>query len=150
MNRFFIEKEVNKLIKKFQTRDPIKISKQKGIIVLYEDLGQIYGYYNKVNQIKFIHINKNLSFCNQVFTTIHELGHCVMHPNENTPKLSQQSLRSEIMIEAEANYFATRFIIDGSHLDHHLIDIYSIMDFYGLPHEMEYFAKMIIKNHFSH
>ncbi|WP_142345377.1 ImmA/IrrE family metallo-endopeptidase, partial [Bacillus cereus] len=108
------------LVKQHDTRDPFKIAKQKEVIILWEELGDIFGYYNKVSRIPFIHINCNLPYEKQKFTCMHELGHVICHPDENTPQLSAVSLCSEIIIEAEANYFATQLAIDGSHHDEYI------------------------------
>ncbi|CAH2465065.1 ImmA/IrrE family metallo-endopeptidase [Bacillus mycoides] len=133
----YINLKIQELITKHETRDPFKIADELGIVFLFEELGDIYGYYNKVSRIPFIHINKTLSETMQLFTFLHELGHVLLHPNENTPKLSAVSLRSEIRIEFEANYFATRFLIDGRHHDYDIRTKYQVLQFYGIPEEME-------------
>ncbi|PGB95011.1 ImmA/IrrE family metallo-endopeptidase [Bacillus toyonensis] len=135
----YINLKIQELITKHETRDPFKIANILGIVVLFEELGDIYGYYNKVSRIPFIHINKKLSETMQRFTFLHELGHALLHPNENTPKLSAVSLHSEMRIEFEANYFATRFLIDGRHHDYNLRTKHQVLRFYGIPKEMERF-----------
>ena len=42
----YIRNEVNRLIKKHRTNDPFEIAKGENIIILYENLGGINGYYN--------------------------------------------------------------------------------------------------------
>lgn|GEM_PF-5254033 len=54
-----VDKKVEQLVKNYGTRDPIKIANKIGIIILYEELGEIHGYYNKHRRIKFIHVNVN-------------------------------------------------------------------------------------------
>lgn len=133
----YIDKKIKQLIRHHDTRDPFTIARELGIIVTFEDLGEaVYGYYNKVCRMKFIHINFNLNEHKQIFTCEHELCHVLMHPNENTPALSKFSLCSEILIEAEANYFATQMTIDGSHKEYGITSKYDIAKFYGLPPEM--------------
>lgn len=139
MRKQQIDKKIGTLIKHYDTRDPFRIAKEKGIAILLEELGDIYGYYNKVCRIPFIHINDNLDEHEQRFTCAHELGHALFHPNENTPKLLAMSLRSEILIEAEANYFATKLIVDGSHNDHYVECKFGLLQHYGLPIEMARF-----------
>lgn len=135
----YINLKVQELILKHETRDPFKIADELGIAVLFEELGDIYGYYHKVSRIPFIHINERLSYQDQVFTCFHELGHALLHPHENTPKLSKMSLCSEIRIEAEANYFATRFLIDGSHHDYYIQTKQELLQYYGIPKQMDRF-----------
>ncbi|MES1049937.1 ImmA/IrrE family metallo-endopeptidase [Bacillus thuringiensis] len=131
-----IDEKINELIKQHDTRDPFVIAKEKEVIILLEELGDIFGYYNKVSRIPFIHINCNFPYEKQRFTCMHELGHVIFHPDENTPKLSAVSLCSEIIIEAEANYFATKLTIDGSHHDEYIQTKYDLLRYYGLPNEM--------------
>lgn len=131
--------KIDELLRRYNTRDPFLIAEAKGIVVITEALGDIYGYYHKVSRIPFIHINERLSYPNQVFTCFHELGHAIFHPDENTPKLSKLSLCSEIRIEAEANYFATRFLIDGSHHDYYLQTKQELLQYYGIPKQMDRF-----------
>ena len=69
--REYIKKEVVKLVKKYKTRNPFEIAKNENIIVIYEELGSINGYYNKFARQKFIHINSNLSEQMQIVTCAH-------------------------------------------------------------------------------
>ena len=48
------------LKKKYKTSNPFEIAKSMNICILYEDLGEIYGYYNNPLRMKQIHINCNL------------------------------------------------------------------------------------------
>ncbi|MED2764862.1 ImmA/IrrE family metallo-endopeptidase [Bacillus thuringiensis] len=136
VRKWKIDGLIDILVKQHDTRDPFKIAKQKEVIILWEELGDIFGYYNKVSRIPFIHINCNLSYKKQRFTCMHELGHVICHPDENTPQLSAISLCSEIIIEAEANYFATKLAIDGSHQNEYIQTKYDLLHYYGLPGEM--------------
>lgn len=133
MRDFLIDEKISKLVKKCGTRDPYKIAKQLGIIILFEELGEIHGFYNKIKRIKFIHVNKNSTEEEILYILAHELGHAICHPNENTPQLSAQSITSEMKIEKEADYFATKLIIDGSHDELLSPTKYDILSYYGLP-----------------
>lgn len=42
-----IDKKINKLVKLYQTRNPFRIARELKILVLEEELGEIYGYYSK-------------------------------------------------------------------------------------------------------
>ncbi|MFC6464988.1 ImmA/IrrE family metallo-endopeptidase [Marinilactibacillus sp. GCM10026970] len=134
-----VDQHLYRVIKKFKTRNPLEIAEEKNILVLYEDLGDILGYYNSVSRIKFIHINNSLQKNIENFVCAHELGHALIHPNENTPQLSKATLKSEWTVEREANEFATKLLIDGSHEEYEIRGKYDILDYYGLPYEMERF-----------
>ena len=107
-----IENKIEHLVKLYETRDPFKLAKALDIEVIFEDLGEIYGYCTRFRRIQSIHVNSILDENKQRFTCAHELGHGILHPNENTPLLSKASAVSELKIEKEANYFATNLLVD--------------------------------------
>ncbi|MEI1255313.1 ImmA/IrrE family metallo-endopeptidase [Blautia sp. JLR.GB0024] len=106
-----IKKVVHKLIQKYHTRNVFELAEAMGILVLFEDLGSINGYYSKQLRIKQIHINQNLSEHLQILTCAHELGHAVMHPNANTPFLRSTTFLSVDHLEIEANKFAMECLL---------------------------------------
>lgn len=97
----------NSLAAKYGTRDPFRLCEALNIIVLFEPLGTVRGYYSKSHRFKVIHINQNLPEQKQLFTCAHELGHALMHPNACTPFLREHTLFSVDKLEVEANRFAT-------------------------------------------
>lgn len=99
------------LKKKYKTSNPFEIAKSMNICVLYEDIGEIYGYYNNPLRMKQIHINCNLPDHLQTLTCAHELGHAVLHPKSNTPFLRKSTFISVDKMENQANKFATELII---------------------------------------
>lgn len=106
-----IRREVAYLKRYYKTDDPFDVIRAKNILLLYEELGLINGYYNFVLRQKQIHINCNLKDTQQIFTATHELGHAVMHPKANTPFLLANTYQSVDKLEIEANKFAVEFLI---------------------------------------
>lgn len=102
---------VERLVKEHGTNDPIKIAKQKGIIILYEDFNNIMGYFNTSKRISMIHVNRNLPEAIQRFVIAHELGHRLLHPKVNVPFLRKNTLMSIDRIEREANEFAVALML---------------------------------------
>lgn len=133
----YIEKKVLSLVHKYNQRDPFLLSKKLGINVIENDLGEVYGYYTQINRIKFILINSNLSELEKRFVVAHELGHAILHSNIATPCLMHLKNINDIKIEYEANKFAVKLLIDGSHKDYYIEDKFKIMKYYGIPIEME-------------
>ena len=87
-----------------------------------------------------IHINDDLGYFERMFVCAHELGHALLHPNDQTNKLSTYSAVSTLKKESEANYFATNLIVDGTvawEIENPTNE--QIMNFYGIPREMERF-----------
>lgn len=101
---------VETLCKKFDTRDPYALAKQKNIIVQVESLGGIRGYFNKCYRQKFIHINCDIPQGQQYMTCAHELGHALMHPDANTPFLQNFTMLSVNKLEIEANRFMVHLL----------------------------------------
>lgn len=130
-----IGSRIKKLTTRHKTNDPFLIAKEKGIIVLFEELGNTLGYYNTHKRIQLIHINNKLSELEQRFVCAHELGHAVLHPNANTPFLRKNTFFSVDKIEVEANYFAVHLLLSNEDLKNYETK-YQILRKYGIPHEM--------------
>ena len=124
MNNFIID-EVNKLKKKYKTNNPFEIAEMKNIIVIFESLGTINGYYNKYARQKFIHINKDLDKVSQYVTCGHELGHAILHPGSNTPFFKKNTFYSINKLERQANQFAAYLLCDINNSDKFLFENYS-------------------------
>lgn len=106
-----VRKIIKTLKKKYHTDDIFELAYSMGIIVIFEELGTINGYYNKKFRTKMIHINCNLDRRMQAFTCAHELGHSILHPDVNTPFLRANTMLSINKYEIEANTFAIEFLI---------------------------------------
>ena len=105
-----IKQRVNRLCRKYGTRDPFELAERMNILVVREPLGSINGYYNQCYRQKFIHINEELEEYRQKFTCAHELGHAVLHSKANTPFLRDNTLFSVSRLEREANCFAAELL----------------------------------------
>lgn len=121
-----IKTKVNDLIQKYDTNNPFDIAKHVNILVVFENLGSVNGYYNKQLRMKQIHINHNLPNHMQIFTASHELGHAILHPNENTPFLRNFTFLSVDRLETEANKFAVELLIPDDELNEYIQMSYSI------------------------
>lgn len=106
-----ISKKVAYLKNKYHTCNPFSLANALGILVIYEELGQIKGYYNKQLRMKQIHINNNLNELDSIFTCAHELGHALLHPNENTQFLMSHTYFSVDKLEMQANQFALELLL---------------------------------------
>lgn len=111
-----IKRLIEKLERKYQTRNPFELAKALDILIIYENLGLINGYYNKQFRIKQIHINYNLSKHLQTLTCAHELGHALLHPDSSTPFLQSFTYFPVNRLEMEANSFAINLLISNGTL----------------------------------
>lgn len=131
MDLELIKKKTDLLVRRFGTNCPFKIAKGLGIYIQYEYLGKILGYYSKHYRIPIIHINESVGERQQLFICAHELGHAVLHPNENTPFLKKYTFFSTDCIEFEANVFAVELLFLRNNSDevtsfHEAIEEYKI------------------------
>lgn len=108
----YIKTIANALCKKHLTRDPFVLADSLGVIVLFEPLGEIKGYYNRCYRQKFIHINRDLDEHASAFACAHEIGHTILHPKMNTPFLKSNTLFSVDKLELQANHFALDLLYD--------------------------------------
>lgn len=122
------------MAKKYQTRNPFDLAAARDIIVLFEPLGNIMGFYNRCYRQGFIHINQDLDGYLSTFTCAHELGHSILHPKVNTPFLRKHTMFSVDRLEQEANRFAVDFIYGDEELrdfvERPVLDVASYM---GVP-----------------
>lgn len=128
-----INEKVGQLIKKYNTNDPFKIAECLGIKIVYEPLGSILGYYSKSHRTKVIHINASSCEQRQLSTCAHELGHAVLHPNENTAFLKANTLYSTDKIEVEANTFMIELLFNKS--GEQPVTIQEATEQYGIPEQ---------------
>lgn len=132
-----MQKVISKLVKKHHTRNPFEIADSLGIIILYEPLGSINGYYNTAFRQKFIHINCDLPDYKKTFTAAHELGHAILHPKSNTPFLKEKTYISVNKMELEANRFAVNLLITDEELEEYKeLTINEISMIYGLQEDL--------------
>lgn len=147
------QKIVENLKRKYGTNNPFELAKCLNIIILYEELGEIKGYYNKYARQKMIHLNNNLREEELYFTCCHELGHAIMHPNSNTPALRANTLYSVNKLEIEANQFSVDLIIDDNYIKEYLEEYFYTVDnisaLLGIDKEIiEFKIKRMYKNKF--
>jgi len=134
-----IKQIVEKLVKKHGTNNPFEIASQKGIVLLFEQLGGIYGYHHSFKRINIIHINSELDESMQRFVCAHELGHAVLHPELSTSFLHKNTLFCMDKVEREANEFAVELLLpDDCIYTYQNTDmtIYEVATTYGIPKEV--------------
>ncbi|WP_066901188.1 ImmA/IrrE family metallo-endopeptidase [Streptobacillus notomytis] len=100
-----IKEIVEEVVDTCRTNDPISIAKKYNIEVLYRDLGNIKGFFKKINNVKFIAINDNLSEFMEKMVLAHELGHAFLH-NDDAIEFKENFINASSFLEKEANTFA--------------------------------------------
>lgn len=132
-----IRSVVDKLCRKYKTRNPYELIDAMGIILQYgENMERVRGFYLYANRIKLICVGNGLPEHIERFVISHELGHAVMHKQSSAPFLQSTFLSLDRM-EIEANKFATELVISDEEIMEHweyTIDEWAM--FYGLPREV--------------
>lgn len=101
----------NSTVKKYKTRDPFQIAKEKNIILVYAHLIDIRGFYQYFQRQHIICIDQDLSDQEKKFVCAHELGHMMMHKNSNKVYMDTQTFFNTNKFETEANTFAVNLLI---------------------------------------
>jgi Zn-dependent peptidase ImmA (M78 family) len=131
-----IKRTVEKMHRRYLTNDPFDIAQQLGIIVLFEQLGSVRGYYSRSYRQKVIHINYDMTHNQQSITCAHELGHSILHPALNTPFLRENTLFSVNKLETQANHFMVQLLIPDHDVREYIQYGYTngqIATIYGIP-----------------
>ncbi|HEO4250394.1 ImmA/IrrE family metallo-endopeptidase [Aerococcus urinae] len=113
MNRYIYDK-VNRLIKKYKTRDPIELIEALNINLVYLPKTEILlGMYHYIQRNRFIFISSNTNF-NRKTILAHELGHDQLHRDycmRGGAFHDQTVLNPTNKFETEANIFAAHLLI---------------------------------------
>ena len=112
-NREYIQNVANKLIKKFDTRDPFQLCQAIGVEVFYADLGSLKGMYKYLKKNRFAVINENLDPFTKTLVCAHELGHDILHQNLAREVCLQEFILYDMKSrpEYEANLFASEILL---------------------------------------
>lgn len=146
-------KNVDKLILKFNTRDPFEICKRMDIHIHYKDLGTtLKAYYFYQSRIKNIVINSLSGEIVRKILCAHELGHATLHGNLSAMYGFQELELFDTIIptEYEANLFAAELIVSDDDLLEKLNDLdksfFSIARELCVPIELLDFKFRVLKN----
>lgn len=106
-----ISKIVNKLIKTYNTRNPIELCKCLGIWIYEIPLGNTKGYYTYSQRKKVIFLNEILDDYEKTIICAHELGHALLHPKGNIYFKKNKTYYVLEKYENSANMFAAELLI---------------------------------------
>ena len=140
----YITDVVEKLVNKYDTRDPFELCKALGITIRYKDLDKyLKAYFFYQSRIKSIIINNNVADVLRRILCAHELGHAVLHC-----ELAMMNSFQEIELfdatqpaEYEANLFAAELLIPDDELLGLLND--DSKSFFGVASELYVPAELL-------
>lgn len=106
-----IKSVVNKLINKYNTRNPFELCECLGIWTYEIPLGNTKGYYTYAQKKKVIFLNESLSIREKLIVCAHELGHALLHPKGNIYFKKNNTYYILEKYENTANVFAAELLI---------------------------------------
>ena len=114
---------VNALVKKYYTRNPFEIADHLGIMVRYDDLGELKGFYTYKRRKRIIFINRSLentdTYKMRDMVAAHELGHAILTPKSQCYFFSDNTFFLKSKPEIEANAFAAELLISDEDILEH-------------------------------
>ena len=114
---------VDKLVKKYGTRDPFRLADELGVIVQFSDLKSLSGLYTPMKRQRVILLNSGLrndennKYLNAVMA--HELGHAILHRESQCYFYSNNTFFLKSKPEIEANTFAAELLISDKDIFEH-------------------------------
>ena len=110
-----IIRAVEKLIKKYDTRDPYELCKLLGIKIHYYDLQKkLKGFFYYQSRQKNIVIDSNVNEVLERILIAHELGHAILHTKIAMMRGFQEMevFDGSSLEEDEANFFAAELLLE--------------------------------------
>lgn len=102
----------DKLVRRFGTRDPVKIAEELGYIIIDTHLSGIRGYHQYVQRCNIIYLDNDLSEQERRWVCAHELGHSIMHKGLNRIFMDTCTHMVSNRYETEADRFAADLLFD--------------------------------------
>ena len=112
-----INASVSTLVKKYDERDPFKLCRAMGIILLFQSLGTapdaIKGFFLESKRIRTITVNSDLPEVIQRIIVAHEICHAENHRKSGIHAFHEVSMFDQTSIyEKDANLFAAELLLE--------------------------------------
>lgn len=102
--------------RKFGTSNPFEMAKLLNIEVLFDNFNKCSGCYLFLKNHRCIFINQNLEGREKMLVMAHELGHAILHKDQNCYFIRNKTYLLCSRIEREANLFAVNLLISDDEL----------------------------------
>lgn len=106
-----IHKLIHSIVRKYNSRNPFDIIKERNVILIFAPLVDVRGFYQYFQRNHIIYIDENLSEREKMFVCAHELGHMFLHKKANAIYMDTRTFLNTDKYEAEANLFAAELLI---------------------------------------
>ena len=104
------------LVRKYRTRDPFRIAKALGFVVLRTPMQGIRGFYQYVKRCYVIYVDSALENRDARFVCAHEIGHALLHRGLNRVFMDSHTYFPTNRYEIDANHFAVDLLYDDDDL----------------------------------
>ena len=111
-----IKARVDKLVRKYKTRDPFEMIKGMNVILVFYPLDGVRGFYQYFQRNNIIYIDETLSEHDKAFVIAHEIGHMILHKKSNAIFMDSRTQFRTSKYENEANKFAIELLISDESL----------------------------------
>ena len=111
-----IKARVDKLVRKYKTRDPFEMIKGMNVILVLYPLEGVRGFYQYFQRNNIIYIDETLSEHDKSFVLAHELGHMMLHKKSNAIFMDTRTQFKTSRYETEADKFAMELLISDDSL----------------------------------
>lgn len=114
-----IAEEAERIVKKYNERNPFRLCRDMDIIMLFQSMGSgegaIKGFYFESCRIETITVNSDLPESVQRIIAAHELGHALLHKTDGMRLFHETGLLdSSSQAEKEANFFAAELLVSDN------------------------------------
>ena len=146
-----IKKSAQSLAIKHSTRDPFKIARELGMIVIFTPLTGIRGYYQYKARRHIIYINNELDEFMARFVCAHELGHIFLHRNMNRIFMDSYTQFVTSRYERDADRFAVEFLFDDDELQDYLgMSLVTVAERLRINYELAEYRMSTVQPFFFH
>ncbi|MSA01100.1 ImmA/IrrE family metallo-endopeptidase [Lactonifactor sp. BIOML-A3] len=122
-----ISREVNSLVRRYQTRNPFEMIQGMNVILVSCPLSGVRGFYQYFQRNNIIYIDENLPEHEKLFVCAHELGHMFLHKKSNAIFMDTRTHFNTSKFEAEADKFAIQLLLSddliNSYKEHNIEQI---------------------------
>lgn len=111
-----IKARIDKLVRKYKTRDPFEMIKGMNVILVLYPLEGVRGFYQYFQRNNIIYIDETLPEHDKMFVLAHELGHMMLHKKSNAIFMDTRTQFKTSRYETEADKFAMELLISDDSL----------------------------------
>lgn len=131
------------------TRDPFRIARGLGYIIVQMPLAGIRGYYQYIDRCHVIYIDNRLDENKAAFVCAHEIGHSKLHKGFNRLFMDTRTFAVTSKFEIEANKFAVDLLFDDDDLQNYLdVSLPTIARDMGVSYEMAEYRMSTVRPDF--